>query len=90
MQEQGFNRSIPCLCCNKVVLIRSVDWTDECVGLCVTCYKAHSNDSIRLIHFLRCQIAALASQIAQVQGDITKLFTTAKELEDAVFEAVPG
>lgn len=86
MQEQGFDRSIPCLCCNKVVLIRSVDWTNTSVGLCVRCYEACSNELIRLIHFLRCQIAALASQVAEAQGNITKLFTKATEIENELFE----
>lgn len=79
MPEQGFDRSIPCLCCDVVVLIRSVDWAEKCVGLCMQCYHAHSNETIRLIYFLRCQIAAMHAQIKETLGKIV-------ELEEAVFE----
>lgn len=80
MQDQGFDRSIPCLCCDVVVLIRSVDWGDKCVGLCMRCYGSHSNETIRLIYFLRCQIASLSAQIKETLVKI-------KALEDDLFES---
>lgn len=88
MQEQasGFDSSIPCLCCDKVVLIRSQDWGPKCVGLCMGCYRSHTNETIRLIYFLRCQLAALRAQIEAAQTGITSLFKTVKELDEAVFE----
>lgn len=86
MHEPGFDQSIPCICCNKVVLIRSTDWTDQCVGICMTCYRSFSDASIRLTFFLRCQIAALSAQVAEAQATIDKMVGQFKQLEDELFE----
>lgn len=62
-----FDSEMPCLFCNKKVLIQAVGWTHHHVALCRLCFPAVSLTDIRMMFFLRCQIAALEIKLQQLQ-----------------------
>lgn len=80
----GFDSLVPCLCCNRMVLIRSQDWTNTSAGLCVSCYGFLPLQLIQVLYILRCQIGALHLRVGQMQEEIQKLFNTVKDLEQLV------
>lgn len=80
----GFDSLVPCVCCNQMVLIRSRDWTSTSAAMCVSCYGFLPLQLIQVLYILRCQVGALHLRIADMQGDIQKLFTNVRELEELV------
>lgn len=62
-----FDSEMPCLFCNKKVLIQGAGWTQHHVALCRLCFPAVTLTDIRMMFFLRCQIAALEIKLQQLQ-----------------------
>lgn len=81
-----YDCTVPCLCCNEVVVIRSIDWSPRVVGMCMECYARLPLSMIRLIFSLRIQIAHLSQQLMVVQQNINKLFSAQQDMEEMLAE----
>lgn len=77
---------MPCLCCDRVVLIDSSLWKrmEAPVAVCPQCSKTVPPATVRVLFIMRSQLATMRNEMTLVKKDISRLFTAQQDLEQAL------
>lgn len=80
--------TMPCLCCDKVVLLRSseLEKMEVPVAFCKRCYANVPWSVSRVIFLLRSLVASLIERVATAEKSIERLFGLYKDVEAALVD----
>lgn len=82
------DRTMPCLCCDKVVLLRSSELAkmEVPVAFCKRCYANVPWSVSRVIFLLRSLVTCLTDRVEKAELSIKRLFTLFEDIEAALVE----
>jgi hypothetical protein len=79
---------MPCLCCDKIVLVDSGKWgsMEMPVVVCPQCAVTVPQATVRVLFIMRSQIATMKNDMILVKRDVKRLFTAQQDLEQAMVQ----
>lgn len=86
--SQQLERIVPCLCCNKTVLINMTSW-EKCeapYAICKPCSSSVPARLCRVLYLMRSQIASLYQELTSTKNDIKRLYSAQQDMEQALLE----
>ncbi len=87
----NYDTPAPCVCCDRIVLMRSIDWTPVTAAVCLRCLNSTPFYVIRALFILRTQMAHLAASVAattqagtNTERRMDRIVAAQQELEEKV------
>ncbi len=80
--QSEFDVQAPCLCCDRLVYMRSQDWSPYTAAVCMQCYRSTPFYVLRSMFVLRTQMANLANRVVESERRMGLLFAAQEELEE--------
>lgn len=87
--QEVLDRSVRCLCCDKLVMISSKAW-EKCeapYAVCKPCSTSVTPRLAKVLYLMRSQIASLYEDVASIKKNITSLYSAQKDVEQALLES---
>lgn len=66
-----FDTEASCVCCDRPILLRSVDWSPTVAPVCLTCLANTPFYVIRAVFVLRTQISHLWNNLNELKKELT-------------------